>query len=289
MAGGFFAILDDIAALMDDVAVTSKIATSKTAGILGDDLAVNAEKATGFLSSRELPVLWAITKGSFINKLIIIPIALLLNVFFPIAIKAILILGGFYLAYEGVEKVIEYFFHHSQTGHDVIEEKEESNSDAEKAKVKSAITTDFVLSVEIVIIALGTVLEEPLTIQIFTVIIVAFLATVGVYGIVALIVRMDDAGFKLIKRSNNKGFLFVLGSLLVKALPIVIKLLAVVGTIALILVSGGIFVHNIEYLHHLLPQFPDMVKEFGLGIIGGLIALVVITGGKKLYSIIKLK
>jgi len=287
MAGGFFAILDDIAALMDDVAVTSKVATSKTAGILGDDLAVNAEKATGFLSSRELPVLWAITKGSFINKLIIIPIALLLNVFFPIAIKFILILGGFYLAYEGVEKVIEYFFHHSKTGHDVIEEKKESSNDAEKAKVKSAITTDFILSVEIVIIALGTVLEEPLMIQIFTVIIVAFLATLGVYGIVALIVRMDDAGFKLIKRYNNKGFLSVLGNVLIKALPIVIKILAVVGTLALILVSGGIFVHNIEYLHHLLPQLPDMVKEFGLGIIGGLIAVVVITGGKKLYSVIK--
>jgi len=287
MAGGFFAILDDIAALMDDIAVTSKVATSKTAGILGDDLAVNAEKATGFLSSRELPVLWAITKGSFINKLIIIPIALLLNVFFPIAIKGVLILGGFYLAYEGVEKVIEYFFHHSKTGHELIEEKEESSNDAEKAKVKSAITTDFILSVEIVIIALGTVLEEPLTIQIFTVIIVAFLATVGVYGIVALIVRMDDAGFKLIKRYNNKGFLSVLGNVLVKALPIVIKFLAVVGTLALILVSGGIFVHNIEYLHHLLPQLPTMVKEFGLGIIGGIIAVVVITGGKKLYSVIK--
>lgn len=285
MASGFFAILDDIAALMDDVAVTSKIATQKTAGILGDDLAVNAEKATGFLSSRELPVLWAITKGSFLNKIIIIPVALLLNVFFPIAIKGILILGGFYLAYEGVEKIIEYFFHHApKSGEQVMEERGESSSEAEKTKIKSAITTDFILSVEIVIIALGTVLNEPLSIQIITVCIVALAATIGVYGIVALIVRMDDAGFKLIKHSNNKGFLTALGNTLVKALPIVIKFLAIVGTLALILVSGGIFSHNIDYLHHLLPALPDMLKEFGFGIIGGLVAVAVITGGKKLFS-----
>src|SRR5688572_10284242 len=151
MASGFFAILDDIAALVDDVAVTSKVATQKTAGILGDDLAVNAEKATGFLSSRELPVLWAITKGSLINKLIIVPIALLLNAFFPIAIIVALVLGGLYLAYEGVEKIIEYFFHRPKTGQEVIEQKEENGTDAEKAKIKSAITTDFILSVEIVI------------------------------------------------------------------------------------------------------------------------------------------
>ena len=287
MASGFFAILDDIAALMDDVAVTSKIATQKTAGILGDDLAVNAEKATGFLSSRELPVLWAITKGSFINKLIIIPVALALNVFFPVAIKFILILGGFYLAYEGVEKIIEYFFHKAKTGEEVIEEKEQGSAELEKAKVKSAVTTDFILSVEIVIIALGTVLDENLTIQIITVAIVAFLATVGVYGIVALIVRMDDAGFNLIKKSNGKGFLSQLGNLLVKALPYVIKILAIVGTIALILVSGGIFVHNIAYLHHVLPQVPDMLKEFSFGLIGGLVAVAIITAGKKLFSLVK--
>ena len=232
MASGFFAILDDIAALMDDVAVATKIATGKTAGILGDDLAVNAEKATGFLSSRELPVLWAITKGSFINKLIIVPIALLLNAFFPAALKVVLILGGLYLAYEGVEKIIEYFFHRRKTGHEVIEEVKQNDNEAERAKIKSAVATDFILSVEIVIIALGSAAEETLTTQILTVAAVALLATVGVYGIVALIVRMDDAGLKLITRSNNRGFLFVLGSLLVKSLPVIIRILAVVGTIA---------------------------------------------------------
>lgn len=288
MASGFFAILDDIAALMDDVAVTSKIATQKTAGILGDDLAVNAEKATGFLSSRELPVLWAITKGSFLNKLIILPIAFLLNWLYKPAIEIILVLGGLYLAFEGVEKIIEFLFHRSKKGHEVIQESQidEDEPVSEKAKIKSAIATDFILSIEIVIIALGTVIEEnhPLLTQILTVTFVSFLATVGVYGIVALIVRMDDAGFKLIRKTNDKGFFSKLGHLLVNALPVIIKILGIVGTLALILVSGGIFAHNIAYLHHFLPTWPDMIKEFTFGIIGGLIAVALFTVGKKIYS-----
>ncbi len=290
MASGFFAILDDIAALMDDVAVTSKVATQKTAGILGDDLAVNAEKATGFLSSREIPVLWAITKGSFINKLIILPIVFLLNWLYAPAINYVLILGGFYLAFEGVEKIIEFLFHRDKKGHEVIEEiaeDEKSSEEIEKEKVKSAITTDFILSIEIVIIALGTVLEEshPFITQILVTSLVAFMATVGVYGIVALIVRMDDAGFKLIKKSHDKGFFGKLGHLLVKALPIVIKILGVVGTIALIMVAGGIFLHRIEFFHGIFPTWPDVLKELTLGIAGGLGAFAVFTLGKKVYSL----
>lgn len=290
MASGFFAILDDIAALMDDVAVTSKIATQKTAGILGDDLAVNAEKATGFLSSREIPVLWAITKGSFINKLIILPIVFLLNWLYAPAINYVLILGGLYLAFEGVEKVIEFLFHRDKKGHEVVEEievSEKSSEEIEKAKVKSAITTDFILSIEIVIIALGTVLEEshPFITQILVTSLVAFIATVGVYGIVALIVRMDDAGFKLIKKSNDKGFFGILGHFLVKALPIVIKILGVVGTIALIMVAGGIFLHRVEFLHGLFPTWPDVLKELTLGVVGGLGAVALFTLGKKAYSL----
>jgi predicted DNA repair protein MutK len=286
MASGIFAILDDIAALMDDVAVASKIATKKTAGILGDDLAVNAEKATGFLASRELPVLWAITKGSLLNKLIIVPIALLLNVFFPIAIKYILILGGFYLAFEGVEKIIEYLFHRKHPTEETKVETvvAENSVAAEKAKVKSAITTDFILSVEIVIIALGTVLGKSLSLQIITVSVVAFLATVGVYGIVALIVRMDDAGYKLIKTSREKGPVASLGRFLVRARPFVIKLLAVVGTFALILVSGGIFAHYIDFLHHALPALPGMIKELLFGLGGGIIVVILFTIGKKLFK-----
>lgn len=286
MASGFFAILDDIATLMDDVAVTAKVATKKTAGILGDDLAVNAEKSTGFVSSRELPVLWAITKGSFINKLIIVPIALVLNVFLPVAIKIVLVLGGFYLAYEGVEKIVEYFFHKKNETAKTPEAQNEDR-DLEKTKIKSAITTDFILSVEIVIIALSTVLDKPLSIQILTVSVVSILATVGVYGIVALIVRMDDLGFRFIRKSNEKGLLNRLGVLLVKTLPIVIKTFAVVGTIALILVSGGIFVHNIEYLHHYLPEWPALLKEATFGVIGGLLMVGLITTSKKVMGLFK--
>ncbi len=286
MASGFFAILDDIGALMDDVAVATKVATGKTAGILGDDLAVNAEKATGFLSSRELPVLWAITKGSFLNKLIIVPIVLLLNAFFPIAIKIVLVLGGFYLAYEGVEKVIEYLFHRNKAGHEVIAERQD-DQDAEKTKIRSAITTDLILSIEIVIIALSSVIDSSLTTQILTVSIVSILATVGVYGIVAIIVRMDDTGYKLIKLGNNKGMLLSVGNVLVKALPVIIKILSVVGTIALILVSGGIFSHNIEYAHHLLPTLPAFVKDLLLGIAGGLVTVALMMAGKWLYKTVK--
>lgn len=269
MASGIFAVLDDIAALMDDVAVASKIATKKTAGILGDDLAVNADKATGFVSSRELPVLWAITKGSFLNKLIIVPIALLLNYLFPIAIKVVLVLGGLYLAYEGVEKIVHYFFpSHSH------EETPENTDTAEKDKIKSAISTDFILSVEIVIIALGTVLEKSLLIQILTVSVVSVVATVGVYGIVAMIVRMDDAGTAMIQKYGEKAWLGRFGSLLIRLLPIIIRALGVIGTVALILVAGGIFAHNIEVLHHFLPNLPSLLSETILGILGGLVGML---------------
>ena len=292
MASGFFAILDDIAALMDDVAMTSKLATKKTAGILGDDLAVNAEKATGFLASREIPVLWAITKGSFINKLIILPVVFVLNWLYPPAIKAALIIGGVYLAYEGVEKIIEYLFHRAKKGEEVIAESKlgENDEHSEKAKVSSAIKTDFILSLEIVIIALGTAMEKehPLITQILSVTFVAIIATIGVYGIVALIVRMDDAGFYLMKNGNEKGFLSSLGSILIKALPLVIKLLAVVGTIALILVSGGIFLHNIEYIHHLIPHsIPSTLAEFVVGIAFGLVAVLLMTGFNKVKGLVK--
>jgi len=283
MASGFFAILDDISALLDDVATASKVATSKTAGILGDDLAVNAEKATGFVSSRELPVLWAITKGSLINKLIIVPIALLLNAFLPAAVSYILMLGGCYLAYEGVEKIVEFLFHrkHAEThGAAVVEEEEVSESQ----KIKSAIATDFILSIEIVIIALGSVLGQSMGIQIITVCVVALIATVGVYGIVALIVRMDDAGYRLIRSSKEKSFISKVGQFLVNALPVVIKVLGVVGTIALVLVSGGIFVHNIEFLHHLYPSIPSILKDFIVGIIVGAVVLLLVVIFKAIFK-----
>jgi predicted DNA repair protein MutK len=287
MASGFFALLDDIAAIMDDVAVMSKIAAKKTAGILGDDLAVNAEKASGFASSRELPVLWAISKGSFLNKLVILPIAFLLSAYLPFAIIIILILGGLFLAYEGAEKIYEYFVPHQQTTIEITANDitEEEILALEKEKIKSAIVTDFILSVEIVIIALGTVIGKPITSQIVVVSIIAILATVGVYGIVALIVRMDEMGFRLIAlNSRERSLSKTIGKILVQALPKIIKSLAVIGTIALILVAGGIFAHNINFLHHLFTQLPSIVREFSFGLIIGFLVLGIVNLFKKIFG-----
>ena len=287
MASGFFALLDDIAAIMDDVAVMSKVAAKKTAGILGDDLAVNAEKASGFISSRELPVLWAIAKGSLLNKVIILPIAFLLSKFLPLAVIIILVLGGLYLAYEGAEKIYEYFFPHEHAKHEISLEPmtEEQILAFEKEKIKSAIVTDFILSVEIVIIALGTVIGKPISSQIMVVSIIALIATVGVYGIVALIVRMDEAGLKLIQLSSKEGsFTKKVGTILVEALPKVIKSLSFIGTIALLLVAGGIFVHEIPFLHDILPQIPSIVTEFLLGLTFGAVVLGIVNLFKKIIG-----
>ncbi len=289
MASGFFALLDDIAVLMDDVAVMSKVATKKTAGILADDLAVNAEKASGFVSSRELPVLWKITKGSFLNKLIILPVAFLLSAFLPEAIVPILLIGGLYLAYEGAEKIYEYLFHrkHARSNTQSIQLTKEELLEREKKKVKSAIIVDFILSIEIIILALGTVIEEELKVQIPVVTVVAILATIGVYGIVALIVRMDDLGYKLITASNNEaGIAKSVGTGLVKTLPYVIRSLAFIGTIAMILVAGGIFVHNLHFVHDLLHALPSILGEFIAGLVVGITALFVL---KIILSIVKTK
>ena len=278
MASGFFALFDDIAALMDDVATMGKVATKKTAGILGDDLAVNAEKASGFLSSRELPVLWAITKGSFVNKMIILPIAFLMTAYAPWMIVPVLLVGGIYLAYEGAEKIYEYFVPHKKEKANRTEPMDrEAILAQEKTKIKSAIVTDFILSIEIVIIALGAVMGQPLPVQIAVVTVVAFLATVGVYGIVAMIVRMDDFGMKLVEMDHGKNsFLKKTGTFLIRALPKVIKSLGVIGTLAMLLVAGGIFMHNIHYLHEMLYALPSLAGELLTGLCVGVVALVVV-------------
>ncbi|CAZ97637.1 DUF808 domain-containing protein [Zobellia galactanivorans] len=292
MASGFFALLDDIATLMDDVAAMSKITAKKTAGILGDDLAVNAEKASGFMSSREIPVLWAISKGSLLNKLIILPIAFLLSAFLPSAIIVALVLGGLYLAYEGAEKIYEIFVPHRHEEHEasMLNLTEADILALEKERVKAAIVTDFILSVEIVIIALGSVAEEPLSIQIPVVSLIALIATIGVYGIVALIVRMDEFGLRLINlNERDDSFSDYVGRLLVNALPWVIKSLSVIGTIALLLVAGGIFAHNIHFFHDLLPELPSIIKEFLVGLGVGFVVLVVVKLVSKVISLFKRK
>jgi hypothetical protein len=285
MASGFFALLDDIGILMDDVLVMSKISAKKTAGILADDLAVNAEKASGFSSARELPVLWAITKGSFLNKLIILPFVFLLSAFLPSAILVVLVAGGAYLAFEGVEKIVDYFFPHHTA---IINPKAEVLTKSalvalESKKVKSAILTDFILSIEIIIIALGTVVNESIGMKLAVVTIISMVATVGVYGMVGLIVRMDDLGYKLVKASKGqKNSLHFIGMGLVNALPLVIKSLSVVGTVALLLVSGGIFVHNVSFFHHFLEGIPSMLRDLIIGASVGILTVLVVKLFKKI-------
>jgi predicted DNA repair protein MutK len=264
---------------MDDVATMSKVATKKTAGILGDDLAVNAEKASGFASSRELPVLWAIIKGSFINKTIILPFAFLLSAFAPWLIVPILMIGGVYLAYEGVEKIYTYFFPHEEKHIKSLEKKSKETILAEeKEKIKSAVLTDFILSIEIIIIALSAVADQTIKVQIAVVSVVAFLATVGVYGLVALLVRMDDFGYKLIAMNGGES---KVGEFFVLALPKVIKGLTVIGTIAMLLVSGGIFIHNSHFVHDLVEGIPFIVGDLVIGFIVGTVAVMVMIGIKR--------
>jgi len=284
MTGGFFALFDDIAALMDDMATMSKVATKKTAGVLGDDLAVTAEQTSGFASSRELPVLWAIAKGSLLNKAIILPFAFLMSAFTPWLIGPVLMLGGLYLAYEGMEKIYEYFAHktqHNENRRRPLMDKSLTKAEIlaqERQKIASAIRTDFILSIEIVVIALGTVEHQPLMVQIFVVSLIALLATVGVYGLVALLVRMDDVGFKLVVLGKENGkWLQTIGKFLIRALPKVIKALSVLGTIAMLLVAGGIYVHQIHSLHELQQMIPALLLELIVGAVVGAAALFLVS------------
>ncbi len=282
MASGIFAILDDVVALLDDAAVLSKVAAKKTAGLLGDDLAVNAEKATGFHASRELPVIWAITKGSLVNKAIILPVAFLLSAYLPWLIVPILLIGGAYLSYEGAEKVLEWFLPHETPAIAAEETLEPREILAREAtKIQAAVRTDFILSIEIVVIALETVIGQTLPMQILVVSFIALLATVGVYGLVALLVRMDDTGLYLISRAVFlQGWAArtarLGGKLLVASLPRVVRLLGVIGTLAMLLVGGGMFIHNVAWVHHALHVVPPVAAELVAGLIvgAGLLALM---------------
>ncbi len=274
MATGFFALLDDIALLMDDVAAMSKVATKKTAGILGDDLAVNAEKAVGFKASRELPVLWAIAKASFLNKLIIVPLALLLSAFAAWVITPILVMGGLFLAYEGVEKIWHHLMGHAQPA--AKQRVQQPTVVDEKQRIRSAALVDFILSVEIVIIALGTVTEAELAVQAMAVSIVAVLATIGVYGLVALIVRIDDAGLAMMDWEVNGAA--QLGRFMVRALPLLIKVIGAFGTAALILVAGGIFMHHVPLVHDAFHAWPLWLAEVIAALAAGLVGFAAVRG-----------
>lgn len=264
MAGAsLLTLIDDIAVLMDDVAVMSKVAVKKTAGVLGDDLAVNAEQVSGVSTERELPVVWAVAKGSLLNKVILVPAALLISLVAPWLITPLLTLGGAFLCYEGFEKVHHWWSHRGKTStatsnHPALTMSEEELADYEKQKVKGAVRTDFILSAEIVVIALGTMMAQSLTMQAIGLSVVAVLVTAGVYGLVAIIVKLDDAGLWLINNNPNKSSIKQkLGMGLLSFAPWLMKALGIVGTIAMFLVGGGIIAHALPWLEHLSAAQAD--------------------------------
>ena len=274
-----FTLIDDIASILDDVALMTKMAAKKTVGVVGDDLALNANQVTGASSDRELPIVWAVTKGSLVNKVILIPIALLLSAFLPWLIVPLLMIGGAYLCFEGVEKILHKFITH--------EEHEEKTTFNEAAKIKGAIRTDFILSAEIIIIALGELTEASLLTRIISLSIVGIGITIFVYGLVALIVRADDFGLYLIKKG---GVAKSIGNAILVIMPKFMRSLSFIGTLAMFLVGGGIFVHNVSFIHHLLADYQladgllGNVATLVVGVIVGAIACAIVLPAMKLFG-----
>ncbi|ELY3810645.1 DUF808 domain-containing protein [Cronobacter sakazakii] len=279
MAGSsLLTLLDDIATLLDDISMMGKLAAKKTAGVLGDDLSLNAQQVTGVRANRELPVVWAVAKGSLLNKLILVPLALIISAFAPWAITPLLMVGGAFLCFEGVEKVMHSI--HARKHKETPEQKQQRLNEIakqdpklyERDKVKGAVRTDFILSAEIVAITLGIVAEAPLLNQVLVLSGIAVLVTLGVYGIVGVIVKLDDMGYWLadkrsaLARGVGKG-------LLVTA-PWLMKALSVLGTIAMFLVGGGIVVHGIAPLHHGIEHWAQSLGGVGAAVIPTVLNLV---------------
>jgi uncharacterized protein len=292
MAGAsLLTLLDDIATVLDDIALMSKVAAKKTASVLGDDLALNAQQVSGAAAEREIPIVLAVAKGSLKNKAILVPSALMLSAFIPWAIMPLLLVGGLYLCFEGAEKVVEALFpgSHAESNKETVDSSLSAEA-YEKEKVLGAIRTDFILSAEIIVIALGTVQDRPLFDQVIVVAFIAVIMTIGVYGLVAGIVKLDDLGFYLERKSKGKGLLHTLGKGFILFAPKLMKLLTVIGTLAMFLVGGGIVVHNVPFLHHFIDaifasftnnQFISVATYCTHGILGfvvGLIVMVVIHG-----------
>lgn len=281
MATSLLALLDDIATVLDDVAVLTKVAARKTAGVLGDDLAVNAEQVTGVRAQREIPVVWAVFKGSLLNKVILVPAALVLSVIAPWLLTPLLMAGGLFLSYEGFEKLSHKYLHphddsdrHQQLA-DALADPDVDLAKLERDKVKGAIRTDFVLSAEIVVITLGIVATAALPMRIAVLVGIALLMTVGVYGLVAGIVKLDDAGLYLTKREGEglwREFQHHVGRALLTGTPYLMKALSVLGMIAMFLVGGGILVHGIPALHHGVEHLSHVVQ--GMPALGGLLGVV---------------
>ncbi len=305
MAGSsLLALLDDIATILDDVAVMTKVAAKKTAGVLGDDLALNAQQVTGVKADRELPVVWAVAKGSMVNKAILVPAALAISAFAAWAVTPLLMVGGLYLCFEGVEKLAHKFLHSDEEAEAHHQQRVQAMADPqvdlvamEKEKIKGAVRTDFILSAEIIAIALGVVAVETFLEQALVLVSIAVVMTVGVYGLVAGIVKLDDAGLALTRRPGAASR--KVGALILKGAPWLMKGLSVAGTAAMFLVGGGILTHGIPVLHHgieglahragevpgvggLLGVLTPMLANAIVGIVAGSLALGVVMAVQRL-------
>ncbi|WNG17994.1 DUF808 domain-containing protein [Cystobacter fuscus] len=305
MAGSsLLALIDDIATLLDDVSVMTKVAAQKTAGVLGDDLALNAQQVTGVNADRELPVVWAVAKGSMLNKAILVPAALAISAFAPWAVTPLLMVGGLYLCFEGFEKLAHKFLH----SHDEDEAHHNKLVQAvgdpkvdlvalEKEKIKGAVRTDFILSAEIIAISLGVVANAPFMTQVLALVGVAVLMTVGVYGLVGGIVKLDDAGLALSRQTGEGAWpqtLRGLGRGILKAAPLLMKFLSVAGTAAMFLVGGGILTHGIEPLHHAIEGVAQAAGVLGalvsplanalVGVLAGALVLGVVSVGSRVLG-----
>ena len=302
MAGSsLLALIDDIATILDDVAAMSKVAAKKTSGVLGDDLALNAQQVSGIKADRELPVVWAVGKGSLINKAILVPSALAISALLPWAIIPLLMLGGAFLCFEGFEKLAHRFLHSKEEDSHNHAEQVKALADPavdlvafEKEKIKGAVRTDFILSAEIIVITLGTVATAPFMTQVSVLVVIALLMTVGVYGLVAGIVKLDDLGLYLSKKG---GAVATLGGVILRAAPILMKTLSIAGTVAMFMVGGSILMHGIPGWHHVvetlthglqgipgLATISDMLIDAVAGVIAGAIILVVVTLATKFYK-----
>lgn len=300
MASSLLALIDDIATLLDDVSILTKVAAKKTAGVLGDDLALNAQQVAGVKADRELPVVWAVAKGSFVNKLILVPAALLISWLAPWAVTPLMMAGGAFLCFEGVEKLAHKFLHPKDKAAAQAQRLEAVADPAvdmvqfEKDKIKGAIRTDFILSAEIIVITLGTVATAGIAERIGTLSAIAMIMTVGVYGLVAGIVKLDDGGLYLSRRPGQGGFAAfqrALGRGIIAAAPYLMKFLSIAGTAAMFLVGGSILAHGIPAVGHWLEGVvPDgvagtllmMLGEAVVGIVVGIVVVAIVEGIRKL-------
>lgn len=257
--GGLLSLFDDITTLLDNIVVTTKVAATKAVGIVSDDLALNAQQVIGVKSDRELPIVWSVAKGSLLNKIIIIPLALMASAFIPWVVPLALLIGGLYLSFEGAEKIIETIFSARDIENNNAKLKETGL--IEKDKIKGAIRTDFVLSLEIIIVTLGTITSSSLLVKAATLCLIGLFSTVFVYGLVAVIIRMDDVGAYLIKKSNKGTLINSFGKYLLSLAPCIMKMLSVVGTVAMLAVGGGIICSHLTLLKGILISFVARVES----------------------------